>query len=202
MGSGQFVVRETQSGESAEFQMPLPGEHFLRDALLAIAVGRIHGLDWEALRYALAQYNPLPLRWNEEQIGGVFFINDAYNANPMSMRSALEAFSQRGMEGRRWLVLGGMRELGAAEDSEHESLGGVVASGDWAGLVTVGALGKKITDGARDMPSERRIACSNSEEAVTALKKLVEPGDAVLVKASRGEKLERVVDLWRDGIMD
>jgi UDP-N-acetylmuramoyl-tripeptide--D-alanyl-D-alanine ligase len=138
----RFLVREQAAPDQVELVAPLPGDYIVHDALLAVAVGRYFGVSWERIRAALAAYQPLSLRWQREEVDGVFFINDAYNANPMSMRAALQAFAQTAADGGRWLVLAGMRELGERAREEHLRLGRDLAGGPWAGLVTVGRRGR------------------------------------------------------------
>lgn len=198
-GNARFTVLEKATGESQEFEVPLPGEHVIRDALFAVAVGRGHGVPWDAIRTALRKYVPLPMRWNRLALHGVEIIDDAYNANPMSMRAALEAFVHTPVRGRRWLVLGGMLELGARSKPEHLALGGEIAKGKWAGLVAVGPLGALIADGAEAGDSElgRIFRCSDPAEVARVLEQHVAAGDAVLLKASRAERLERVLEAWR-----
>lgn len=197
-GAGRFVATGKGSEERVPFELPVPGEHMVRDALFAIAVAREHGVEWPAIQSALRNYRPLPMRWARTQINGVDVINDAYNANPMSMASSLDAFARMPCAGRKWLVLGGMLELGAAERAEHENLGRLAASGPFNGLIAVGALGGLIAEAARDSGGKKMhvAAASDAGAAAELLKKLVAPGDAVLLKASRGQKLEEVLRIW------
>ena len=188
-----FRVHERASGEQFVFQAPLPGDYIVHDALLAIALGRTFGLPWPDLARALAAYQPVGMRWRYEQVGGVQVINDAYNANPMSMRAALQAFARTPVSGRRWLVLGAMRELGAQARPGHVTLGQEVARGEWAGLLAVGAR-------AAGWPAERVQVCQEPAQAAALLRERTSPGDAVLLKASRGARLERVLEAWRNQI--
>jgi UDP-N-acetylmuramoyl-tripeptide--D-alanyl-D-alanine ligase len=195
---GQFNVLERATGEQTEFSVPLPGDHVLKDALFAVAVGRGLGVPWDDLKSALKRYAPPPMRWNRVTIAGVRVINDAYNANPMSMRAALDAFIQTPVKGRRWLVLGGMRELGATEKDEHVTLGREIAKGSWAGLIAVGRLGEWIAEGAETAGVFRGqvIRCADHIAAARILKENMTAGDAILLKASRGEQLEKVLEDW------
>lgn len=203
-GNGLFSVLESATGEQMEFTVPLPGDHVLKDALFAIAVGRGLGVSWEDLKSALKRYTPPPMRWNRVTVAGVRVINDAYNANPMSMRAALGAFVQTPVKGRRWLVLGGMRELGASEKDEHAALGREIAKGDWAGLIVVGPLGSLIAEGAETAGGFRGsvIRCEDHVAAARVLRENMSAGDAVLLKASRGEQLEKVLEDWAKGVME
>jgi len=196
---GKFVVYEKSSGERIKFETPLPGDYVIHDALLAIAVARSRGVRWDALQGSIQGYKPLALRWNLQTYDGIDFVVDAYNANPVSMRAALQAFGQVKNKGGKWLVLAAMRELGAADREEHLSLGAEVATGTWAGLVVVGEHGSTIAEGAElaGWPAKKSVRCPDIVTAARALKEKVEPGDAVLLKASRGEHLEDVLTEWK-----
>jgi UDP-N-acetylmuramoyl-tripeptide--D-alanyl-D-alanine ligase len=197
--NGDFAVRETATGARVVLRVAAPGRHNIVNALFAVAVGRSAGASWEQIADALAAYQAPSMRWTVVEQNGVLFINDAYNANPLSMRAALETFRKTPVTGRRWLVLGGMRELGACERAEHEALGRLVAEGEWNGLVTVGALGDLIGESAaaNGMPRDRIYICETHEKAAEVLRGALKAGDAVLLKASRGEALEKVLDLWQ-----
>lgn len=194
-----FQVRERASGEQADFVAPLPGDFIVHDALLAIALGRQHGIGWPDLARAIAAYQPVGYRWQRVQVNGVLVINDAYNANPMSMRAALQAFARTPVTGRRWLVLGSMREMGSHAEAAHLALGREIAQGDWAGLLALGREGAWFTEGARaaGWPAERARVCATTSEAAALLHERARAGDAVLLKASRGERLEDVVKQWQ-----
>lgn len=198
---GEAVIRETTSGEEAEISMPLKGEHNIVNAMMGIAVGRAFGVTWDRIAAALANYISLPLRWEEKMVNGVTVINDAYNANPMSMKAAIKAFAEEGIEGGKWLILGGMLELGDRENDEHLELGRYIGAGSWAGLITVGPLGRQIATGAKDAGCalERVFTCeTNAEAAHTAMEHL-KAGDAVFLKASRGIRLEEVAAILETG---
>jgi UDP-N-acetylmuramoyl-tripeptide--D-alanyl-D-alanine ligase len=189
-------VRERRSGDRATVCLPLPGAHNRRNLLLAIAVARGFGVDWPRIDAAMRGFIPPPMRWEQRRIGGVTVINDAYNANPLSMRAALDTFAALKVEGRKWLALGDMLELGQGGVDEHKAMGRLVAGGDWAGLVTVGALGAHIAEGAAaaGMPAAGIFTCTTTDEAALILQERIRAGDGLLVKASRGRRLENIVE--------
>jgi UDP-N-acetylmuramyl pentapeptide synthase len=131
---------------------------------------------------------------------GVTVINDAYNANPTSMRAAIGALEDLPTRGRRIAVLGDMAELGTLTELAHFELGEEVARSTVDLLVSVGELGRRIADGAKaaGMPAETVRPCANADEASEVIDDVLEPGDTVLVKASRVMGLETVVE----GMMD
>lgn len=194
--AGQGSVLESASGERGEFHLPVPGEHNLRNAVLAIAVARGCGVSWEDIACALEQYQAPPMRWEQSEAGGVRIINDAYNANPMSLRAAIRTFAAMESTGGRWLVLGDMLELGEGAGAAHEAIGRQLASGSWRGVVTVGRLGGCFADGAMaaGMGPGRLKRCGDAAEAGEYLGERVRPGDFVLFKASRGMHLEVSVE--------
>ena len=195
-----FIV-ETATGDRMTLRMPQPGAHNVSNALLATAAARHHGVGWEAIRQALESYAGLPMRWQEVDVAGIRVINDAYNANPLSMAAVIEAFDEQDAPGRKWLVLAGMLELGRLTETEHRRVGTLVARGDWAGLITVGPLGSHVADGAADagMQADRIFRCGDKREAATVVLNKVAPGDALFLKASRGIGLEEIITLLRDG---
>lgn len=191
-----LTVCERASGEVVSVTWPWPGRHNALNAGYAVAVARGFGVSWDCVRQGLGQYQPLPMRWEVQDIRGITVVNDAYNANPLSMRAALEAFKAMRIAGDKWLVLGGMRELGAHAEREHAALGASAATGPWGGIVTVGPEGETIAQGCKDAwGASRRIwCCADNAEAADLLREHLCLGDGVLLKASRGVALENIVE--------
>lgn len=181
----------------AAVTLPVPGRHNVYNALAAAAVGRDLGLSLEDIVRGLegATFS----KWRMETFvsaSGVTIINDAYNANPTSMKAAIAALEDVPTTGRRIAVLGDMAELGSLTELAHFELGELVASSSVDVLVAVGTLGARIGDGARaaGMAAEDIRPCIDAIEASEVLDDLVEAGDTVLVKASRVLGLETVVE--------
>lgn len=193
--TGDCRVEDGLDGGIHVFRLPLPGLHNRSNALLAIAVARGFGVSWVQIAAAFDRFVPPPMRWEQTHAGGVTLINDAYNANPVSMLASISTFRELAVPGRKWLVLGDMLELGSTGVDAHLAVGRSLSEGDWAGLVTVGTLGAHIAAGAiaAGIPVERVHPCEALESAVELLRKCIAPGDAVLVKASRGKHLDEVV---------
>ncbi|MFA5044124.1 MAG: UDP-N-acetylmuramoyl-tripeptide--D-alanyl-D-alanine ligase, partial [Kiritimatiellia bacterium] len=200
---GQIEIRECATGEVCRLQAPLPGAHHAANTLYAAAVGRAHGLAWEEIRSALESYRSPPLRWERQIVAGVTVINDAYNANPVSMAAALRTFAELPVAGGRWLVLAGMLELGPLQEQWHRDLGKSLAPGPWAGIITVGPLGAVIAREAVNagVSAARVFPCVDHAAAAAVLVSRLQPGDAVLVKASRGQRLEQVLALWKERVL-
>lgn len=176
------------------YPMPQPGEHIMRNALRAIALGQELGLTPQQVAEGLAKYAPPPMRWQELMVDGVDFINDAYNANPLSMRASLRTFAELPGSGKKWVVVGGMRELGRTTDEEHVALGRFVETLSFDGVIGVGALAHKIVS----KTGENGFQCLNATAAAKILKENLVPGDRVLLKASRGEHLEQVLEQFEN----
>lgn len=168
------------------FTSPLPGEHMIGNCRRAAVLGRALGLTPEEIQAGLSAFQSAPMRWERSEIDGVVFINDAYNANPLSMRAALKAFAQLPGAGRRFAVLGAMRELGANSQAEHRDLGAFVDQLNLDGVVTIGEAGAQMAC--------RGVTGVTKADAVQALRAQLRAGDLVLLKASRGEKLETILD--------
>ena len=177
--------------------IPALGRLAVHNALAAVAAGLAAGLDLDELLPGLAAPSTAPHRSAVIRAGGVVIVDDSYNAAPGSVRAALELLG--GLPGRHVAVLGEMRELGAAHDAGHREVGEV--AGDTLDLLVVvdggpGGAAEGIALGARaaGLAPDRVLAVADAAAAVEALEGRLVPGDVVLVKASRGVALERVVD--------
>jgi UDP-N-acetylmuramoyl-tripeptide--D-alanyl-D-alanine ligase len=187
----------TSSGESVTVTLPVPGRHNAYNAAAAAAVAVDLGVSLEDVATGLADVRLTEWRMQVfTAASGVTVVNDAYNANPTSMRAALAALSDMNTGGRRIAVLGDMRELGSLAELAHFRLGEEVAGLPIHVLVTVGDLARRIGEGAltESMDPDAVRPCATAEEAVEVLDDLLQPGDVVLVKASRSLGLERVVE--------
>ena len=174
--------------------MPLPGEHIMKNALKAIALGLEMGMVPDEVAAGLRKFKLPPMRWERSEVRSVKFINDAYNANPLSMRANLRTFATLPEPGRKWAVVGGMRELGDTAEQEHAELGRFIDGLGLDGVVAVGELGKYIACNETD----RVFHASEIAEAAQILKEHLHAGDRVLLKASRGERLEQVLDYFKE----
>jgi len=123
-------------------------------------------------------------------------INDAYNANPDSMCAALEVLGTIAGGRRAIAVLGDMYELGDYASQGHRLVGQKAKSEEIAYLITVGQLAGEIAKGAQEagFPSERIRSCQNNEEAVSYLKEILQPDDVILLKGSRGVRMEEIME--------
>jgi UDP-N-acetylmuramoyl-tripeptide--D-alanyl-D-alanine ligase len=185
--------------------MRLYGEHHVSNALAAAAVAHELGLPAEAIAETLSSAGPLS-KWRmevTERADGVTVVNDAYNANPDSMRAALKALAVMGRERRTWAVLGEMAELGDDAQTEHDAIGRLAVRLNVSKLVSVGGREAAWLDmGAKNEGSwgEESVHVSDAQAALKLLRNELRPGDVVLVKASRSVGLEKVaLQLVADG---
>lgn len=200
--SGALRVREKATGERAELPVPPPGGYMARNVLTAVAAARQCGAAWAAVAAALAAFRPVGMRWAVQDVRGWTAVNDGYNANPVSVRAALAAFAPWPVSGRRFLALGPMLELGGRAAAEHEAIGRAVAAGFWAGVAlvphqaaaepAVQALATGLRAGG--WPAEKTVVAPDAAAAADWLRARLRPGDALLLKASRGVRIERVLE--------
>ncbi len=193
--NGKALLRDAAETEVRELKAPLPGKHNLVNLLFAAATGRAWGVSWENILLALETYTSISMRWETTFWRETAFINDAYNANPLSMAAALETFAQLAYK-RKWLVLGGMWELGALSLEMHRRLGRQAARLDCQGVITVGEKAFAIADEAEasGMPGTKVFRCATQKEAAKILQAKILPGDAVLLKGSRSAGIEKVLE--------
>lgn len=178
-----------------EVFLPLLGAHTAVNALAAIAVGRKLGLSEEAIIEGLATAEGPDMRLQLRRVGEVTILNDAYNANPSSMRAAIDTLAGLTLGSRRIAILGDMLELGRSSERYHKEIGALAATGGKLDvLICVGEQANLIADAAAEagFPSVAVLRYSDAEAAAAGVPGLLRPGDLVMLKASRGIGLERV----------
>ena len=183
---------------SAAVRLQLVGEHHVWNAVAAAAVAHRVGLASDVIADALSAA-VLRSRWRMEvhrRPDGVTVINDAYNANPESVRAALRALVAVGRGGRTWAVLGEMLELGDRSAAEHEGIGRLAARLRVTRVVVVGAGAHPIHLGATGEPGGvNSVPVPDRAAALALLRHELRPGDTVLVKSSRDAELRRLGDV-------
>ncbi|MFF3912512.1 UDP-N-acetylmuramoyl-tripeptide--D-alanyl-D-alanine ligase [Streptomyces sp. NPDC001852] len=195
--SGQPSFRLLTPSGASDVTMRLYGEHHVSNALAAAAVAHELGMSAEEIATALSEAGSLS-RWRmevTERPDGVTIVNDAYNANPESMRAALRALAAMGKGRRTWAVLGKMAELGDEALAEHDAVGRLAVRLNVSKLVAVGGIEASwLQLGAYNEGSwgEESVHVSDAQAAIDLLRSELRPGDVVLVKASRSVGLESV----------
>ena len=196
LGRARFTLVARR--EQAPVQLRLVGAHHASNALAAAAVALECGMPLPEVAAALAAATPAS-RWRmevTERPDGVVLINDAYNANPESMRAALKALAgiARARGARSFAVLGEMAELGTDGPAEHDAIGRLAVRLDISQLIAVGEAARPIQHGGAlegSWNGESRWV-PDVDAAIALLRNELRPGDVVLVKASRAASLERV----------
>ena len=177
------------------------GRHNIYYALAAAAAAHALGVPAEVIRIGLEEFTPYDKRFQLEELSGVVLIDDSYNANPASMAAALETLREVREEGRAAAVLGDMLELGTGAENAHRDLGALAAQcverlyllGELAGLAAESARAAGLATGSV-------LVARDHEEISRDLLAWVQPGDCVLVKGSRGMRMERVAQAMRSAL--
>ena len=198
------AVKEKAAGISFSLDLPQEslcvdlkvfGQFMVTNALAAAAVGHLLGLSGEDIQAGLEKFKPVRGRMNIFQTAnGIHIIDDTYNANPDSMRAAITTLKSLQANNRSILVAGDMLELGEQTESLHRQVGASAAAAGINQLWVTGNFAGAVVAGARDagMKAEQ-IFAGSQEKILIELQKSLKPGDWVLVKGSRGARMEAVV---------
>jgi UDP-N-acetylmuramoyl-tripeptide--D-alanyl-D-alanine ligase len=184
-------------GGQTVVHLPFAARHRLENAVAATAACYAAGLPVAECAAGLSTAVFTPGRGDEIRLGGMLVLDDCYNANPVSMRASLDWLAQRASaEGRRPVaVLGDMLELGDRAEAYHRELGAYVAQVGVELLWVVGTQAQAMLDGFGSAGTARKAeALVDAEDGLDALLASLDPDDAILIKASRGVRLERVVE--------
>ena len=181
-------------GKITEYEIPTLGIHNIYNSLSVMGLCSLMGLDMKKSAEGIRKYQPSKYRMEIKSVSGKTLIEDFYNANPDSLRASIETFRQ--MQGERKVaVLADMLELGAISEKEHMNAG-IQASEIFDVIICIGSDAKYIGKGAIEngFDKGRVYYFANNEEAVSEINSILRPGDAVLMKGSRGMKLEEVAE--------
>ena len=184
-------------GARAPVTLAFVGRHNVTNALAAAAVGVALGWPLDEIARGLGEARPVAGRCVWRDAGGVRILDDTYNANPVSVRAALETAAARraaAPSGRLVVVLGDMLELGAIAEEAHQEMGRAVVAAGADEFVGVGRMSRLAVETARAAGLVESRHATTFEDTVAHLLKRVASGDVVLVKGSRGMRMERVVD--------
>jgi UDP-N-acetylmuramoyl-tripeptide--D-alanyl-D-alanine ligase len=177
-------------------RLPLVGVHNISNALAAVAVGLDRGITLSEAVVALATLQPADKRGQVVQVGNIPVINDCYNSNPKALEAMVDALAAMPAK-RRIVIAGEMLELGPAGEQMHRSAGEHMAEKKMDVLVGVRGLAKHMVEAAKAKGISAEFV-ANPEEAGEWLARETRDGDVVLLKASRGVKLEKALEKWKE----
>ncbi len=186
-------------GKSMDAFSPVFGEHMVYNAMAASLAGLVFGLEWEEICAGLAKVRIPGMRMQQIRVNGVNVINDAYNANPVSVEAGLKTLKTLAGAADCHAVLGTMYELGGLADSAHRKIGQLAAELGLRRLYVRGEYAAQIAGGALSagMNAASIMISDSPVEMATALNCQCQPGDFVLIKGSRGAKMEEVLAAWQ-----
>ena len=176
--------------EGYDYYLPKPGFHMAKNLLRAVTLGLVLGKNHTEMIEGLRSYVSAPMRWDEKIINGVNWINDAYNANPSSMKASLMTLKENYSESR-YAVIGEMFELGDIAEIEHVKLADYIDQLELDGWIVLGSYGELMVKGRSG------IYVESIEQAVDQLNKWIVSGDSILIKGSRGAAMERILNFYK-----
>lgn len=198
----QFRLHLPRRTRAKHVQLRTSGQHNVSNALAGAAVGHALGLSAQDLSSGLEKMRPASMRSQIHRVNGVTYLYDCYNANPASMKVAVDLLVELGSGSRAVAVLGDMNELGPAGSAFHVEVGTYVAQKNVSILIACGKFGAKLVAGAKvgGMSPSSLCAVKQVQEAASALRQVVNPGDVVLLKASRSVQMEKVLELMAENV--
>ncbi len=188
-GGTEFLMNKKE-----RLRIPLVGGHNVLNALAAVAAALQLGENIDSIRRGLESFSASAMRMEIRRHRGITIVNDAYNANPRAMRESIATVIALPAE-RRIFAFGDMLELGAHAQREHSSLGRYIGQNKPDLLFVLGDFRDDVRAGALDagMQSERIHCCNDTGEIAASLKHVLRPGDLLLIKGSRGMRMEKIV---------
>ena len=194
-GNHGFTFTAKIFDQAIPVKLPQIGYCNIYNALAALATGHSLGITGKEMNLGLKNYQQIPQRNEQIHYEGMTLINDTYNANPQSMREALKTLKEINTQGKRFFIIGDMLELGPLSEPAHHELGQEIAGSNVDYLVTVGPLASLAAESAKvNVQQQLQIEkFTTHDEAASYLLQKVKKGDCLLVKGSRGSKMENVV---------
>ena len=194
-GNHGFTFTAKIFDQAIPVKLPQIGYCNIYNALAALATGHSLGITGKEMNLGLKNYQQIPQRNEQIHYEGMTLINDTYNANPQSMREALKTLKEINTQGKRFFIIGDMLELGPLSEPAHHELGQEIARSNVDYLVTVGSLASLAAKSAKaNVCKQLQIENFNThDEAASYLLLKVKKGDCLLVKGSRGSKMENVI---------
>ncbi len=202
-GLDHTTVAISVRGRELNVALPVPGAHNVMNAMAAIAIGLALKIDPAEAAERIAAFKPMGMRFERIQLmNGTRMVNDCYNANPESMRAAFRTVGAAQRAGRFLAALGDMLELGEASPSLHEQLGRDAVRFGVEHLFVTGDFAEAVAQGARaeGLADSSIIVCEDADQMGRLVGEELHAGDVLLVKGSRGMRLERVVERLKNEI--
>jgi UDP-N-acetylmuramoyl-tripeptide--D-alanyl-D-alanine ligase len=195
-GCACFKILAKPFNDILEIELPILGMHNVYSALFAAAIGYGLGIRPQKIIEGLGKIQLPNLRLELKEVAGMRIINDCYNANPISMESALETLCLLKADGKKIFACSDMKELGKYSENYHRELGRQVCKYKVNKLITVGELSKIVSDTAVEsgMNSLDVRHCKNNIEVIEVIEKWLFPGDLLLIKGSRANKMEEIAN--------
>ncbi|HSP15943.1 MAG TPA: UDP-N-acetylmuramoyl-tripeptide--D-alanyl-D-alanine ligase [Thermoanaerobaculia bacterium] len=181
-------------GASREFEISMPGRHNLENLVAAIATARAIGISWAGIERGVGEVKPASHRGVIVPYRGAQIYDDTYNSNPYALDRTLELMAQAEVEGRRIAVIGDMLELGDRELDFHRDAGRAIPK-EIDVVIGVGRRSKALLDGAQESGHNSLHHFDNAAGAGQFLQGFIQDGDLVLIKASRGIGLDKIVSM-------
>lgn len=178
-----------------DFKLNVHGEHNVSNSLLAISVGLKLNLPMEMIKKGIEQYSGSKMRLNLiKGINNSFILNDCYNASPDSMMAALKVLKSKSAK-RKIAILGDMLEMGQYSEKAHKDVGSFVKENNVDILITIGKYSKFILEGAIEsgISRENTFLCNTNKDVVSLINTIIQEKDLILIKGSRGMKMEEIV---------
>ncbi|MPW25177.1 UDP-N-acetylmuramoyl-tripeptide--D-alanyl-D-alanine ligase [Alkalibaculum sp. M08DMB] len=197
-GTEGLKFRVHYKGNSEYFSFKFPGIHNVYNCITAIFLGKYYGLTFKQIQDGLQNYNPSNNRMDIRLVNNYTVINDSYNANPDSMKAALNVLTDyKSKDGRAIAVIGDMLEMGIESVKYHLEVGEFLALKDIDYLVSVGQYAKYYISGAKNKGMESTVLThfENNKMAADYLRSLLKADDVILIKGSRGMSMEEILHL-------
>jgi UDP-N-acetylmuramoyl-tripeptide--D-alanyl-D-alanine ligase len=184
--------------ERALFETQLIGRHNVVNCLFAILAGSVLGVDFPLIQKGISTFKPVPGRLTLKKIDGIQFIDDSYNSNPGSFKAAVEILKEFKIRDRKGIVCGDMLELGSKSEEMHREIGALMAELLFDFIIAAGPMSKYLVDEAlkKGFDPTRIHHVDDSAAAGKLLREMATAGDLVLVKGSRGTKMEKVFECF------
>ncbi|MGQ9608047.1 MAG: UDP-N-acetylmuramoyl-tripeptide--D-alanyl-D-alanine ligase [bacterium] len=198
----RLILKTDVEGE-VDINIPSIGKHNVYNALRAASVGSIFGVEIDLIKKALEMYKPMEMRMQRLEIKGITIIDDTYNSNPASLIAAIDFLLSMDSSKKKALVVGDMLELGEHSDRLHAEIGDYIGRNTkkaLSALITVGGKSVNIAESAIEsgFDEDKVIICKTNSDAASQLFSMLDRIDVVLIKGSRGMRMEEIVNYIKE----